>query len=198
MTGCFFVFSSSLSSLQRAAGPIKVWMRVRLGVATLKSWLGRKTICKWKMKFGVHSNQYLHITITLCDLRYCSYFLCRYWLPLYWQLLEEWWCWLMEQSYCLSEKKKIFFRLVFYNNTLKWLMEPNRDDIEVKLLLHIACFSNRKKQKSCRMWKGPLHIHSWSALLDPHPQHGSTQGCISVQDQLLCFKLCGGVPYLFS
>lgn len=54
----------------------------------------------------------------------------------------------------LVREEKNIFRLVFYNSTLKWLMVPKRDNIEVELLLHIACFSNRKKQKSHRMWKG--------------------------------------------
>lgn len=65
-------------------------MRDNLGVATLKSleshdWEGKKKKKRreWKMKFGVHSSQHLHIAVTLCDLRYCSYFLCRYQLPFY-------------------------------------------------------------------------------------------------------------------
>lgn len=45
----------------------------------------------------------------------------------------------------LVREEKIIFRLVFYNNTLKRLMMPKRDNIEVKLLIHIACVSNKAK-----------------------------------------------------
>lgn len=47
----------------------------------------------------------------------------------------------------LVREEKIIFRLVFYNNTLKWLMMPKRDNIEVKLLLHIACFFKQEEAK---------------------------------------------------
>jgi len=53
----------------------------------------------------------------------------------------------------LVREEKIGFRLAFYYNTQKWLVMPKRENTNVKLLLHIACFSNRNKQKSHRMWK---------------------------------------------
>ena len=50
----------------------------------------------------------------------------------------------------LVREEKIIFRLVLYNNTLKWLMMPKRNNIEVKLLLDLF----QAKQKSHKMWKG--------------------------------------------
>lgn len=41
----------------------------------------------------------------------------------------------------LVREEEILFRFVFYNNTLNWLIIPKTDNIEIKLLLPIVCFS---------------------------------------------------------
>lgn len=63
----------------------------------------------------------------------------------------------------LVREEKNIFRLVFFNNSLKWLMMLERDNVKVKLLLHRACFSNGKKQKSHKLGKG--HCRFTASLL---------------------------------